>query len=413
MSETKSLGEICLKITDGSHSSPKAVEIGGIPMYSVKDMTEYEFDSKPSKRISRNDYEKLVKSGCQPQLGDVLIAKDGSVLKHVFAFSRDEDCALLSSIAILRPNPELVLSDYLVYAIKNPSFREDVLTNYVTGSGVPRIILSDFKRMEIELPTLDEQRRILSSLNPIDEKIRVNQAISGKLVNIGRTLYKSWFVDFEAADLPTTGQLPEGWFVASLGELGLEIESGSRPKGGVSSFTSGIPSIGAESINGVGVFDTRKTKFVPEEYFAKLKRGIPEDFDVILYKDGGKPGEFKPRVGMYGLGFPFERYAINEHVFALRSAKLGQPFLYFFIEWSKTLDVLKIRGIKAAIPGINQQDVTTLEVVVPTDEKINKFNSYMQPILELVLRLSAESQRLAILRDSLIPKLVNEETVLP
>ena len=77
------LESVCLKITDGSHYSPKDIE-DGMPMLSVKDMTDYDFDFKKCKKISTDDYEKLVKSGCKPEINDVLIAKDGSVLKHVF-----------------------------------------------------------------------------------------------------------------------------------------------------------------------------------------------------------------------------------------------------------------------------------------------------------------------------------------
>ena len=122
MSEWKetTLGEISLKITDGAHHSPKEFDCGK-PMFSVKNMRDQGFDYNGVKTISDEDFVKLVNSGCQPQKDDILIAKDGSVMKHVFRVKGAIDYVLLSSIAIVRPDKSKVNPSYLVYAIKDPS----------------------------------------------------------------------------------------------------------------------------------------------------------------------------------------------------------------------------------------------------------------------------------------------------
>jgi type I restriction enzyme S subunit len=116
---------------------------------------------------------------------------------------------------------------------------------------------------------------------------------------------------------------------------------------------------------------------------------------------------------MYGLGFPFSEYAINEHVFLLRSAELGPAFTYFWIRMERTLDVLRNRGIKAAIPGINQQDVGTLQVLWSNSELVARFNELCMPYIELILTLAAESLELSRLRDSLLPRLISGELQIP
>jgi type I restriction enzyme S subunit len=209
------------------------------------------------------------------------------------------------------------------------------------------------------------------------------------------------------------GQIPQGWKVSPLFECGLEIESGSRPKGGVKGISSGIPSIGAESINGLGVFDFAKTKYVPLDFYEKMNKGKPQDFDILLYKDGGKPGEFKPRVGMFGLGFPFTEYVVNEHVFILRSEEIGNPYLYFWIRLERTLDILRNRGVKAAIPGINQQDVGTIPTLQPPKELLNAFNELAMPIISMILTLAKESHTIANLRDAILPRLISGELEVP
>ena len=84
------LKDICLKITDGSHSSPKAQD-KGYPMFSVKDMLEFGFDYSKCKYISEEDFQKLKGSDCVPLKGDILVAKDGSYLKEIFVCRETKD----------------------------------------------------------------------------------------------------------------------------------------------------------------------------------------------------------------------------------------------------------------------------------------------------------------------------------
>src|SRR5690554_5777952 len=125
MNNFVTLKSLCLKITDGSHYSPKG-ENEGYPMLSVKDMTDFGFTYNDCKFVSKEDYEKLVKADCKPKLNDLLIAKDGSFLKHVFVIKEEIDQAILSSIGILRPNLNKVYPDYLKYYLQTKSVKETV-----------------------------------------------------------------------------------------------------------------------------------------------------------------------------------------------------------------------------------------------------------------------------------------------
>lgn len=351
----------------------------------------------------------------------IIIGRKGSVGKVHFA----EGDSWPIDTAFYTLGSEKVDLTFLFYLLQT------IPINYNSDSAVPGLNRDYAHSLNVSVPPMDVQIAIGKVLRNLDQKIEVNRRISKDLESIGETLFKAWFVHYEpmrfdgnadnsvSALFPSSFteleelQVPTGWQVKSLAELDLHIETGTRPKGGVSGIASGIPSIGAESINGIGVFDESKTKFVPLDFYAKMRRGIPKDFDVLLYKDGGKPGEFKPRVGMYGLGFPFDSYVVNEHVFILRSQSLGQSFLYFFISWSKTLDELRLKGIKGAIPGINQRDVLDLEVVVPGSEILEKFNKFADSITEQILTLSTESKFLKAIRESLLTRLVSGELEIP
>lgn len=90
------LGDICSKVTDGSHFSPKDDSTSSIPMLSVKDMREFDFDLTSCKHICEDDYDKMVVNDCVPQVNDILVAKDGSYLKEIFICNEQRKLAILS-----------------------------------------------------------------------------------------------------------------------------------------------------------------------------------------------------------------------------------------------------------------------------------------------------------------------------
>jgi type I restriction enzyme S subunit len=240
----------------------------------------------------------------------------------------------------------------------------------------------------------------------------------------------SWFVDFDPvrakaegrdpglpqllADLfparlvdSELGEIPEGWEVHALKNALEELEVGGRPKGGVSGYTEGVPSIGAESIVGLGIFDYSKTKYVPREFFEAMRKGHVKSRDVLLYKDGGRPGEFEPHVTLVGDGFPFRTFAINEHVYRLRAKPaLGQNFLFFWLSSDLVMEEMRIKGTGVAIPGLNSTQVKSLTTLHPASEVVSAFDAVAGPLVARVLASCTEFRTLAGLRDALLPKLV-------
>ena len=320
---------------------------------------------------------------------------------------------------------------YLGYRLKQ-AYESGEIAAYVTGTAMPNLdVHSALAGISINLPPLQKQRDIAGILGALDDKIEQNRRLSATLETMARALFQSWFVDFDpvrakvegrqpvgmdaatATKFPASfedsalGPIPTGWDVATLGDVLTTLETGRRPKGGVASITSGIPSVGAESINGIGVFDYSKTRYIPEDFYERTTSGRVTDFDVLLYKDGGKPGEFRPRVGMYGLGFPFVKFSINEHVFRMRAERLGQPFLYFLVSSYRVLEDFANKGGKAAIPGINQPDVKSTLIVLPSRELLEKYNDLCLQFCETILRYASESQSLSEVRDNLLPQLLN------
>jgi len=344
---------------------------------------------------------------------------------------------------LLRLDAERVEPSFIVYQLDALHLTGEIseFENQSTGIAnfqFSRFIQETFPCIE-DVPTQAAIARILGTL---DCKVELNRKQNETLEAMARTLFEAWFVDFEpvrakiegrwqrSQSLPGVpahlydlfpdrlvesdlGEIPEGWRVEELSAHLDVLETGRRPKGGVGGINQGVPSVGAESVIGIGQFDFGKTKYVSEEFFAAMKSGHAQSMDVMLYKDGGKPGDFRPRVSMFGKGFPFERYAINEHVFRMRSGTLGQAFLYLQISHERVLFDLRNRGGKAAIPGINQSDVKTLLLVAPPRDILVAFDRYVLPMMEGILERAVEGRSLARLRDTLLPKLMSGELSAP
>lgn len=297
---------------------------------------------------------------------------------------------------------------------------------------------SDLVNVLVDLPNVVVQIRIAEFLSAIDGKIALLREINTTLEAIAHALFKSWFVDFdpvrakaegrdpegvppEVADLfpcefqdSKLGSIPSTWRVEPLGLHMTVLETGRRPKGGVGDITDGVPSIGAESVIRIGQFDYGKTKYVSHDFFVGMRSGKLESHDVLLYKDGGKPGIFLPRVSMFGDGFPFETCGINEHVFRIRTGpNLGQAYLYFWLWSDIAMHELKHRGGKAAIPGINQSDVREVPVLIPSAETLTAFHQIADAMISRILSNAKEIRILGELRDTLIPRLMSGKLRIP
>ena len=182
------LGNICTKVTDGSHFSPKDDSTSSIPMLSVKDMREFDFDLTSCKHICEDDYEKMVANDCVPQVNDILVAKDGSYLKEIFICNEKRKLAILSSIAIFRPNTTMIHPEILLAFLKSPRVLQEVRDNYVSGSALPRIVLKDFKKLTFSLPDMDAQNLIAPLFASIREQIAVNVAENKYMTQLRDTL---------------------------------------------------------------------------------------------------------------------------------------------------------------------------------------------------------------------------------
>ena len=264
---------------------------------------------------------------------------------------------------------------------------------------MPIVNKTQFSSFEFKAPPKAEQRRIAGILGAIDDKIENNRRINTNLELQAQALFDKLICD-------------ENLKYEYIANLEHSIETGRRPKGGVANIANGVPSIGAENIKGLGKYDYSKTKYITEEFAQSLKKGFIKGYELLIYKDGGKPGYFIPNFSIFGEGFPYEKMALNEHVFLLDFGDRGYNFFsYFFFQTEEIMRYLNAQGSKAAIPGINRNDVEGIAIPTIENKTVKEFCARAEPIITAILTNAKESSRLATLRDTLLPKLMNGEII--
>ena len=213
------LCDVCSELSDGLHKAPKFIEKGEYIFVNAKNLYNgYILDNDPTKKTSHEEYLKYKKP-----LGKhtILYSIDGTIGN--IAKYRGEKCVLGKGACYLNCNPKIVVSSYLYYQLQSSHFKSYIHL-MSTGSTIKHISLKTMREYVFELPSLTDQRRIVSILSSLDRKIELNNKINADLEEMAQAIFKNWFVDFEPfkdgkfvdSEL---GMIPEGWKVGTLDEI--------------------------------------------------------------------------------------------------------------------------------------------------------------------------------------------------
>lgn len=378
--KTEILEHVCQLITDGAHNSPKSVESGEY-MASVKDFTDYGLDFSKCKLISENDYNLLKKQGCVPEINDILVGKDGArFFEDIIIYKQLERPALLSSIAILRPDQSIITPEFLYYTLRSPSVRQNVRENYGSGSAIPRIVLKDFKRMPISFPSIVEQRRITSILLVLDQKIQLNNEINKNLQSQAQVIYDHLIL--EKAD--------KTWSEGLLSDIAT-ITMGQSPKG--SSYNEN--GVGAVFFQGRAEFGFR---FPIRKLYTTDPKRMAQANDVLM----------SVRAPVGDINVAYEDCCIGRGLSSIRSKDNHQSYvLYTMFNLRKQLDIFNGEG--TVFGAINRDALNSMPISIPPLKVIDHFEALVSPMEAAILNNYKESVRLQTIRDSMLPMLMSGE----
>ena len=295
---------------------------------------------------------------------------------------------------VMRHIDGLSSSGYIYYLATNPDFRQIAIKSMIGSSGRQRVQQDVVENYVVKLPPLAEQRAIAATLSCLDDKIELNNKINANLEAQAQAIFKSWFVDFE----PFGGKMPDDWQEAPLGSLVQIIDNrGKTPPLAPQPTEYPIIDVKALSGNQRIVNFNNCTKFVEAEtYNLGFRSGHPKPYDILL-STVGSLAEMKLFFG--------ERGCIAQNVVAFRS---GMPlYLYQYLQYIK--DDLISYNIGSVQPSIKVTHLIKHPIIKPTDNALSQFNEIVHPMSKEIFTNHCQSEQLATLRDTLLPRLMSGE----
>ena len=386
----------------------------GIPFYRSKEVIELSSGKNISEQlfISSEKYSEIKSKFPVPQENDVLITAVGTigeilVVKDPNFYFKDGNLIWLRNI-----NFEIIDIDYLYYFLKSDLFQKTIKYNNI--GAVQKALTIDFlKTVKITLPSLDNQRKLVSVLKSIGKKLKINNQINQELEAMAKTLYDYWFVQFDFPDqngkpYKSSGgkmvynpeikrEIPEGWGVEKLGNFESKIITGKTPsRTNSDNFGGKIPFITIGDIRGnTFIYRTsetltdlgarvQKNKFLPEGSlcvsciatvgeigFTTEPSHTNQQINSIVFED---------ETNRYYLYFALKNYFENANA----SAKTGNTFA-----------------------NMNKEDFSGIKIIFPNKEIKNNFHKITETYFSQIKCLQGQNQELIQLRDWLLPMLMN------
>jgi type I restriction enzyme S subunit len=398
------LGEITTKI--GSGATPTGGEDSYLPermrfaLIRSQNVFDRHFDSTGLAFISDEQASRL--QGVVLQPGDLLlnITGDGITFSRVCAVPVDVLPACVNQhVAIVRVNGAVADPGYVLSYLTHPAVKS-YIESFNAGGSRRAITKGHIESFEIALPPLAEQRAIAHILGTLDDKIELNRQMNETLEAMARTIFKSWFVDFDPVCAKAEGCQPARMDVETAALFPDAFEDstlGKRPKGWYVGPLGGI----LELKRGYDLPQQRRIfGFIP----------IYSSSGLTGYHSEAKvkgPGIVTGRYGTIG-----EIFFVNEDFWPLnttlyvRNFKNNLPrFVYYLLHTLSFEAYLD----KAAVPGINRNHVHQEIVLCPPVNLQYKFVECFEPFWQRQTMNNEEARTLTTIRDTLLPQLISGE----
>ena len=295
-------------------------------------------------------------------------------------------------------NTDIVIPHYLHYAIKDIDF-----ASLNVGSAVPSLTVPIIEAIEVSIPDIYTQRRILDCLEPIDNKIALNTRINHNLEEQAQSLYKSWFIDFEPFKdgkfvESELGMIPEGWFVKKAEEF-CEINIGKTPPRKehqwFSNDSSDITWISISDMGPSGVYISKSSEMLTKEACRK--------FNVIVVPEGTVLLSFKLTIGRVSIAA--KELTTNEAIARfLAPTDAISSYLYLAL---KSYDYGKLGSTSSIATAVNSKIIKGMPLLCPPEYVIEKFGAQVKGMFNLIRTLQNETMSLNEQRDSLLPRLMS------
>lgn len=403
--------DFCLRVTDGTHDSPKKTMDGKF-LITSRHLNEHTLDYSNAYRISGSDFEEINRRSGVDRW-DILISMIGTV-GEVYMEKRMALDYAIKNVGLFKLGGDEVRARWLYYYLKSPKARSYIRMN-MRGSTQQYIPLGALRAMPIPYPTdAEKMERIVATLSCLDDKIELNNRMNKNLEEMAQALFKSWFVDFDpvkakmegrepagmdaetAALFPDEfedsklGPIPKGWRVGVLGEA----TAAQRVNFILSDIGGNYPYVGLEHIGRKHLMlESWGSASEVSSQKSAFRRGN------ILF------GKLRPYFHKVAIAPVDGICSTDILVFDANDDwycySLGHLFSSELVDYATRLS----QGTR--MPRVNLRDIVGYKVALPRIGVAATFSRLTSPLVSQMLFNASESKTLATLRDTLLPKLMS------
>ena len=320
------------------------------------------------------------------EIDDTLVSNIRPYFKKIWKATFSGGC---SADVLVFKAKENISKEYLYYALADDEFFKYSMTTS-KGTKMPRGDKTSIMNYPIKLPPLSTQQKIAAILSSLDDKIELNNKINTNLERQAQALFKNWFVDKYEKE----GTIGDYCAVKS----GFAFKSAWWQDEGTKVIRIGDIEQGCLNLETCAHIATDKIEVA--------KDFIVQGGDLVIAMTGATIGKFSmiPKTQ--------EPILVNQRVgkFFLGNNPIEKvPFIYCTLKQEEVITEFINRGQGSAQPNISTGDILSIPCWIPNKNEIDNFNKTIQPMFETIISNQEENRKLSVLRDSLLPKLMNGE----
>ncbi|MDG4658204.1 restriction endonuclease subunit S [Ectobacillus antri] len=414
--ENKKLRDLTTKIGSGStpKGGSKSYKKNGIPFIRSQNIYNCEFSPAGLVYIDNEQAKKL--SNVELEEGDILLNITGdSVARCTEVPKQFIGGRVNQHVALIRVDKTQLSSKFLKYHLVSPRMQGFMLSLAQMGGTRAALTKGMIESFEISLPCLIEQQAIANILSSLDEKIEINNQINKKLEEMAQAIFKQWFVDFEFSN-------EEGKPYKSSGGKMVESELGMIPDGWGIGRLNEVANLSSESVNpqkhpdrvfehfSIPALDNNKKPEMQVGLEIKSNKYVISEKVVLISK-------LNPITKRIWRPFPQGKHPICSTEFMVYVPKISStlPFVYELINSNAFNEMLisHATGSTGSRQRVKPSQTLEFKFPLPSMELINKFSETIEPLhVNASLKL-IENQKLILIRDTLLPKLMSGEIRVP
>lgn len=414
------LGELC-RLSSSKRIFESEYVNNGIPFIrgqEISDKSILDENSKFECYISEERYNEIKEKYGVPQKGDILMTAVGTIGNLVVLNSNRPFYFKDGNVIRFSDFSELIDSTYLALFMKSPYFNKQIQYALI-GAVQKALTMVMLSNIEIPLPEISIQKRIATILMEINSKIETNKKINKELEVMAKELYDYWFVQFDfpnEAGKPykTSGgkmtfntilkrEIPEGWYVTKLCSCIKHINTGLNPRDNFILGNGKIKYITVKNLTTDGIIDFSGCDLINEKARVRVHERSQITKDDILF------ASISPLGRCYIIQETPEDWDINESVFSIRPDQniISPEYLYCYLTSEWFMKKAEKEATGSIFAGIRIAALNAMPIIVPDKNIIKAFSSVLRPIFEEKEKLFNEIQYLVMLRDELLPMLMN------